>query len=100
MCAHVYLIPVNRHHGRGIKVLFGSSDRKVIIPPLHNFKPRRRVKYNYLSSIIVFVIAATNWRRSGGVLVSAAEERTGRRGTSSCAGSETEPHSSCLCWTI
>lgn len=100
MCAHVYLIPVNRHHGRGIKVLFGSSDRKVIIPPLHNSKPGRRVKYNYLNSIIVFVIAAINWRRGGGVLVSAAEERTGRRGPSSCAGSETEPHSSCLCWTI
>lgn len=98
MCAHVSLILF--HHGEEIKVLLFSLDRKAIIPPLHHFKTRRRAKYNYLNSIFVFVITATNGRRSGGELVSAAEEPTGRRGTPRCAGGETEPHSSCLCWTV
>lgn len=88
----------NRHHGEEIKVLFCSSGKKGIIPPLHHFKTCGRVKYNYQNSIFVFVIAGITQRR--GVLVPAAEELAGRRGTSSCAGSETEPHSSCLCWTV
>lgn len=86
--------------GEEINILFCSTDIKGSIPPLHHFKTRRRVKCNYLNSIFVFVIGAINWRRGGRVLIPAAEELRGRRGKSSCAGSETEPHSSCLCWTV
>lgn len=89
---------VSRRHGEEIQVLFRSSGRKGTIPPLHHFKPHGGVIYNHQNSILAFVIAAIS--RGRGVFVSAAEEPAGGRGTSSCAGSKTEPHSSCLCWTV